>query len=86
MKKISKTEAEKEVKEFFEEIKNKTPKEINKIRKLAMSYNLPLKHLKKRFCKKCFNPYSGKEKIRIKNKIKSVECLNCNKISRWKVE
>jgi RNase P subunit RPR2 len=86
MKNISKTEAGKEIKKFFEDVENKTPKEIRKIKNLAMSYNLPLKDLKKKFCKECFAPYSGEEKVRIKNKIKSVECLNCNKISRWKMK
>lgn len=86
MKKISKTEAEKEIKEFFEKIKTKTPREIKKIKTLAMKDNIPLKNLRKKFCEKCFSPYSEKEKIRIKNKIKSVECLNCGKISRWKME
>ncbi len=84
MKKISKTEAEKEINNFLEKIKSKSPKEVKKIKKLAMSQNIPLKEKRKLFCKECFTPYSGKEKTRIKNKIKSIECLNCEKISRWK--
>ena len=83
--KISKTELVQEVKNFFSEIKNKSPKEIKKIKKLAMNQNLPLKEKRKLFCKYCLNPYSGKENVRIKNKIKRVECSHCKKISRWKI-
>jgi len=85
MKKISKTELTQELKDFFYKIKNKTPKEIKKMKKSAMGQNIPLKENRKLFCKYCLNPYSGKEKIRIKNKIKSVECLHCKKISRRKL-
>lgn len=85
MKKLSKTELVQEVKTFFSEIKSKSPKEIKKIKKSAMNQNIPLKENRKLFCKFCLNPYSGKEKIRIKNKNKIVECLHCKKISRWKI-
>jgi len=84
MKKISKTDAEKQIKEFFEKIKNKSPKEIKKIKKLAMSKKIPLKNIKKTFCKKCFFPYNN-PKIRIKKNIKSIVCKNCRYISRWKL-
>ena len=84
MKKISKTEAREKINLFFKNIKNKTSKEIKKIKKLAMSKNIPLKEKRKLFCKKCLNPYS-KPKIRIKNKIKSITCNNCESISRWKI-
>jgi len=83
--KQSKTEVEKEVNEFFEDIKNKTPKEIKKIKRRAMAKNIALKERKKLFCEKCLNPYSGREKVRINKKIKSVSCNNCEKISRWKL-
>jgi len=86
MKKISRLEIEKDMKEFSKNIKDKSPKEIKKIKRIAMSYNIPLRDLRKKFCKKCLMPYSGKEKIRIKNGIKSVECLNCKNIARWKMK
>ena len=85
MKRISKTETEKQVKEFFENIESKTAKEVKKIKKLAMSQNSPLKDLRKKFCSKCFSPF-GNSKIRIKNKMKIVECENCGRISRWKLK
>ena len=85
MKKISKTETEKRINEFFREIKNKSPKEIKKIKKLAMNQNVPLKEKRKLFCKFCLTPFSGKEKIRIRDKIKIVECSSCGKANRRKL-
>ena len=84
MKKVSKTEVKNQIEEFFKDIKNKTSKEIKKIKKLSMSKNIPLKEKRKLFCKKCFSIYKS-PKIRIKNKIKSIVCDNCNYISRWKI-
>ena len=84
MKKISKKEINKIINEFFKNIKKKTPKEIRKIKRLAMSENILLKEKRKLFCKKCLMPYKN-PKIRIKNKIKSVTCENCDYISRWKL-
>lgn len=85
MKKISKTKSKEKIDELFSDIKNKTPKEIKKIKKLAMNRNIPLKEKRKSFCKYCLAPYSGKEKIRVKKGFKNTECLNCKKISRWKI-
>ena len=84
-KDLSRIEAKKQVEEFFENIKDKNPKEIKKIKKLAMAYNLPLKEKRKLFCKKCYAFYKN-PKIRIKNKMKSVTCENCGKIGRWKIK
>jgi RNase P subunit RPR2 len=83
MKKISKIEAEKQIEEFFSNLKNKSPKEIKKIKKLAMSHNIHLKGLRKKLCKECYSPLKGK--VRIKNNVKSVICENCGYITRWKV-
>ncbi len=81
--KISKKESEKKINEFFSNIKNKTSKEIKKIKKLAMNKKIPLKEKRKLFCKKCLTAFSGKEKIRIKNQRKSVVCGNCGVVNRW---
>jgi RNase P subunit RPR2 len=86
MKKGSKTKTENVIKDFFSEIKDKSPKEIKKIKKLAMNHKFPLREKRRLFCKYCLTPFSGKEKIRIKDKIKSVTCDNCNKINRWKIK
>jgi len=83
-KTLLKSGAEKQIKGFFKNIQDKTPKEVKKIKRLAMAYNLPLKEKRKLFCKKCFTPYKN-PKIRIKNKIKSVRCGVCDYVSRWKL-
>jgi len=83
-KTLSKSEAKKQVEEFFLDIKNKTPKEIKKMKRFAMAYNIPLKEKRKLFCKKCLGPYKT-PKIRIRRGIKSVECENCGGVGRWKL-
>ncbi len=85
MKKLSKSEAAKQIEEFFVDIKNKTPKEVKKIKKLAANSNIRLREKRKSFCKKCLMPYSGKEKIKINKGIKSIECGNCDYVSRYKI-
>jgi len=84
--KISRKEVQEEVEEFFNNIKSKTPKEIKKIKRLARGKNVALKSKRKLFCGKCLNPYSGKEKVRIKDKKKVVECFGCGGVSRWKLK
>jgi len=85
MKKISKSDSERQIKEFFEDIENKSPKEIEKMKKIAMSHNIQLKELRKKFCKKCFKAYQN-PRIRIKNYIMSVTCENCGYKNRWKIK
>lgn len=84
-KTISKSQAKKEITDFFKDIKNKTPKKIKKIKRFAMSYNIPLKEKRKLFCQKCFSVYK-KPKIRIKNNKKIIQCENCKNKSRWKIK
>lgn len=84
--KLSKQEAKEKISKFFQDIQDKNPKDIQKIRKLALSYNIRLGDLKKKFCKKCFTVYTGKNSFtRIKNKIKIVKCKKCGYINRWKI-
>jgi RNase P subunit RPR2 len=85
MKKPSKTEAEKKIKDFFEDIKNKSVNDIKKMKKLAMSESISLKDLRKTFCKKCYSPLEN-SKIRIKNGMKIVTCKKCGYINRWKLK
>ncbi len=82
--KLSKTEAREQIKDFFTNLKDKNPKQVKKMKRLAMGHNLQLRELKKRFCKKCLTPYKN-PKIRIKNKIKSVICKECGYVNRWKI-
>ena len=85
MKKLSKSEAEKHIQEFFQDIQKKNSKDIKKIKKLAMRNNIPLCKLRKKFCKKCLMPYKN-TKIRIKNKMKLITCENCGGISRNRIK
>ena len=84
-KKLSKTDAKKKVNDFFLDVQNKSSKAIIKIKKLAMSYNIPLKEKRRLFCKKCLTPYTGKEKVRIKNKMKKITCINCDYTNKWDI-
>ena len=83
--KFSKTEVKKEIKDFFDNIKNKSSKDIKKIKKLAMKYSIKLGTLRKKSCRKCYFPYKN-PKTRIRNKIKSVVCENCGYVSRWRIK
>ncbi len=85
-KDISKSEVRKAIEEFFSQINKKSQKEVKKIKKLVMRNKIPLKTYRKLFCKKCFIPYSGQEKVRIKNGMKSIECVNCKETGRWAVK
>ena len=84
MKKLSKTEAEKQIEEFFSDITSKTPEEIKKIKRLAMRHSIRLGEKRKFFCKKCLNSYK-EPSIRIKNDLLSITCEHCNHVSRWKI-
>ena len=84
--KMSKQETKEVIKGFFSDIKDKNPKDIKKIKKLAMSKNISLKEKRKLFCRGCFAPYSGKEKVRIRREIKSVECEKCGHVERWRLQ
>jgi len=83
--KISKQEAEKEIDEFFKNIKGKSSAGVKKIKRLAMNKSIKLGERKKLFCKKCLTPYNN-PKIRIKKGIKLVICENCNSISKWNIK
>lgn len=83
MKKLSKTEVKEKITEFFKDIEDKSGKDVKKIKKLAMSQNIPLKELRKKFCKECYSPLRGK--IRINKKIKSITCKECGNVTRWRV-
>jgi RNase P subunit RPR2 len=85
MKNLSKTETREKILEFFSNIGEKSPKEVKKIKRLAMRSNLALGELRKKFCKKCLVPYT-KPKTRIKNKTKSVTCRECGHVARWKIK
>ena len=80
--KLSKHETKEKIQKFFIEIKNKTPKEIKKIKKISKNQKVPLKENKKLFCKDCLTPFKGNEKIRIKKDYKTIKCAICEKLKR----
>jgi RNase P subunit RPR2 len=83
-RKLNKLEIEKEIKQVFS--KNPNQKEIKKIKKLAMSKNIKLGSLRKKFCKKCYNLFDSKNsETRVKKWFKIVKCKKCNYVSRWKM-
>jgi RNase P subunit RPR2 len=83
-KKISKSEIEEKINKLFSE--KPTPKEIKKAKKLAMSRNIKLGNLRKKFCKKCYNLFNNSNnEIRIKKRLKIIKCKNCGYISRYKI-
>jgi RNase P subunit RPR2 len=84
-KKLSKKEIQKHIEDIFS---NKpSPKEIKKAKRLAMSKNIRLKALKRKFCQKCYTLFnSSNSEIRIKNKNKIIRCKNCRHISRYKIK
>jgi RNase P subunit RPR2 len=84
-KKISKTEAQKQIEEFFSNIQEKKAKEVKKIKRLAMTHNIKLGEKRKTFCKACYKPYIGPS-IKIKNNMIRIGCEFCGSISRWKVK
>jgi len=84
-KTTSKTEAKKQIEEFFENIKNKSPKDVKKMKKFAMSYKIPLKEKRKLFCQKCLNPHKNPS-IRVKNGLIRINCGECGYTSRWKIK
>jgi len=85
---MNKKEIKERIEEFFQDIVNKHPKEVKKIKKLGMSINYKLGDLRKRFCKNCYSPLIPLLtcKVRINKGIKTVTCNICSTKNRWKLE
>jgi len=84
-KRSSKKEIEGNIKNLFS--KNPTPKEIKKTKRLAMSKNIKLGDLRKKFCKKCLSYFDkNNSEIRIKNQLKIIKCKNCGYITKYKMK
>ena len=78
-----------EILDFFRNFDKKdcSREDIRKIKRKSMSINFKLGNLRKKFCQDCYNKFNVKNsETRVKNKIKIIKCLNCNKISRWKIK
>lgn len=85
-KNLSKKEVLNKIDKFFDNISEKTPEDVKKIKNLAMGKHIRLGGKRKLFCKKCLMPYSGEEKTRVKNMKKIVNCENCGYTARWKIK
>jgi RNase P subunit RPR2 len=84
-KKLSKQEIQKEINRIF--LKNPNPKEIKKAKRLAMSKNIKLGDLRKKFCKKCFTLFKNNNySVKINKGFKTIRCKTCNYISRYKIK
>jgi len=81
MEKMNKKQAEEKINEFFKEKHNK--EEVRKIKKISMRYRIKLKDLRKKFCSKCFSMKLKFKKV--KGNRKTVECLECGNLMRWKI-
>ncbi len=83
-KKINKKEVQEEINKIFSG--NPCPKDIKKAKSLAMSKNIKLGNLRKKFCKKCYSLFDSKNSsIKIKKPFKIINCKNCGFTSRYKM-
>lgn len=84
-KKLSKKEAQEKINEIFSG--KPSSREIKKAKRIAMSKNIKLRNLRKKFCKKCYTFFDSKNsRIRIKKGMKIIKCKNCDYISRYKLK
>ncbi|PXY71333.1 hypothetical protein CXX78_01650 [Candidatus Parvarchaeota archaeon] len=74
-KKFSKKEALEKINDFFER-DDLDSKEIRKITKLCMKFNIKLGKYRQKFCKKCFENLSN-SMIRITKTYKIIKCSKC---------
>ena len=83
--KISKQETEQQIKQIFSN--NPTQKQIKEAKRLAMSKNIQLGDLRKKFCKKCFTFFTpNNSEIRIKKPLKVIKCKGCGYVGRFKLK
>lgn len=80
---LSKYQAEDKIESFFKK-DSFTPKELKKIKRLAMKYKIKLKDKRKRFCKKCLSQLKGK--TRISKTHKTIICQVCNYGNKFKIK
>ena len=82
--KPSKKEIQDKINKIFTH--NPSKKEIKKAKTLAMSKNIKLKELRKKFCKKCYSLFNSKNsEIKIKKPLKIIKCKKCGYINRYKI-
>jgi len=85
-RKLSKEETELEINKIFSKKPFPSPREVKKSKRLAMSKNIKLGDLRKKFCKKCLTFFQpSNSEIRIKKSFKAIKCKNCGYVSRYKM-
>ena len=85
LRSLSKKEAEEFIKKSFEE--NLSKESLKNLKLLAMSKNIKIGGMKKRYCKKCYSLFTTKNsEIRIKKPYKKIKCKNCGYIARYKLK
>lgn len=82
----NKEEIKREVEEFFKDTISKSKNQVKKIKTRAMSINLKLGERKKLYCKKCYQVYDSKDRVRIRDGKKIIICSYCNKNNNWKIK
>ena len=84
LKSLSKKEALEFIKKSFEE--NPSKESLKNLKLLAMSKNIKIGGMRKRFCKKCYSLFPVNAEIRIKKPYKKIKCKNCGYIARYKIK
>ena len=71
---LSKQQVQEEIEEFFKRDKF-TSKEVKKIKRLAMKFNIKFGKYRRLFCKKCYSKLKGR--IRIGKTYRIIRCSSC---------
>ena len=80
--KFSRKEVIEKIDSFFRQTELDS-KDVPKIKRLAMKYNIKLGGYRRRFCKKCFSDLR-KGRVRVTKCYKTVVC-KCGEKNRWKI-
>lgn len=83
LKKMSKKDVEKRIRDFFEK-ESFTSIEVKKIKRLAMKYNIKLGNYRRFYCKKCLSQLRGK--TRITKTHKTIECEKCRYKNKFRIQ
>jgi RNase P subunit RPR2 len=85
-KSLSRKEIEELIRKSFEN-EDLSKEKLKKLKVLAMSKNIKLGGIKKRFCKNCYSLFTPKNsEIRIKMPYKKITCKNCGHIATYKIK
>ena len=79
---LSRQQAQEEINNFFKK-ENYSSKEVRKVKKLAMKFNIKLREYKKNYCKKCYSKL--KDKIKLNKYYKNIKCSSCGYENSFKL-